>query len=166
MEAFLLFSSRWRYNTNFWFLLPELPQVEGREDFPLLPSEAWLHVVLFTACVSGAVGAFDAASLTTPREAPGCWVIPLQMGSGSVAVSQGGGEGEEPGSSRHLCCVWCEAPGLCCCHWEGRRLESWVLPQLEDQGSRAHCHCCPVPCGRVPLCLRDWSGMHCLSCSY
>ena len=73
---------------------------------PLLPSEARLHGVLITACVSGVVGAFDAASVTSPPEAPGWWVIPLQMGSGSVAVSQGGGEAEEPGS-RHLCCVWC-----------------------------------------------------------
>ena len=62
---------------------------------PLLPSEARLHGVLITACVSGVVGAFDAASVTSPPEAPGWWVIPLQMGSGSVAVSQGGGEGED-----------------------------------------------------------------------
>lgn len=52
LEAFLILSSRWCYSTNFWFLLPEPPQVEASTfHSPLLPSEAWLHVVLITACL-------------------------------------------------------------------------------------------------------------------
>lgn len=107
--------------------------------------------------VSRVVGVPDAASVTTPPEAPGWWVIPLQMGSGSVAVSRGGGgRGARVRKAPLLCLVLGSWALLL--HQEGRGLESWCFHSWRARAP-GPVTAPQLPWPRVPLCLGDWSGM-------
>ena len=127
LKGFLLVSSRWRYSTNFWFLLPELPLVifeswhfppsttslRGVAWCPCCPCLClWGHWYLSAASVSGipAWGTGMASPSATSE---------VSCVASSAAVG-GGWRGGRSQGSRCLCHVWdCWICGCHCCGQEG-----------------------------------------------
>ena len=149
-----MFSSRWRCNTSFWFLLWDLPLVIFESTFhPPPPLSGVTRCPPYHCCASKVTGALLLLlSLASPPGAPGWQEPPFIWDLLSHRKRRG-----EPGR-QCLCVVWycCVQPGAAT-EGEGAGARVMGPPWLS-------CHCCPVTCGCRHQCSRDASPVHRLTC--